>query len=176
MKQLQRCFVALDLPPAIIQTLEKLQEEIVLRGVSGKLTTPENLHLTVKFLGEIDDHTLSEVTKQLQTICMQPFVVSLGKIGVFSRDSGTIIWVELCGAEKLQQAVDHALRNLFATEQRFMGHITLMRTKTPLKRIQLQALHSDFLVDRFILKKSTVLSSGPLYDSLEEYILKKTIL
>ncbi|MEK6888177.1 MAG: 2'-5' RNA ligase family protein, partial [Candidatus Aenigmatarchaeota archaeon] len=54
-----RCFVAVDLDPQLRRTVDKLQAE--LSGLDTKLIKPENLHFTMKFLGEVDEGTVNKV-------------------------------------------------------------------------------------------------------------------
>ena len=54
-----RCFIALDLPVEIIKEIKKIQKE--LPEFIGKKTESENLHLTLKFLGEVSEEKIKEI-------------------------------------------------------------------------------------------------------------------
>ena len=123
----------------------------------GKITTPGNLHLTLKFLGEIDKNKIDEVKQMLKEIRFNSFEgkiggkqvqaqlggkqvqarlggkqvqAQLGEIGVFSKKLPRIIWIKLEGKIfDLQKEVDEVLSGLFESEYRFMSHITIARIK-----------------------------------------------
>ena len=81
-----RCFIALDLPREVINEIKDIQTNIQKQNLFiGKFTEPENLHLTLKFLGEIGETEIEEVKKRLQEIKMPEFEVSLGETGIFSK-------------------------------------------------------------------------------------------
>jgi len=169
--QRHRCFVALDLPPAIWKAA--VTSQTALRAVHGDLrfTNPVNLHLTLKFLGEIESPEVEETQNRLHDIVCPPFDVHLGEAGCFRP---RIIWLALRGAEALQQQVDAALDGLFEPEHRFMGHITIARTK------QIPALLSRTVesiavpdltapVATFSLQESHLSPTGPSYDTLARF-------
>jgi len=56
-----RCFIGIDLPVEATKEIERLQR-IIKPHFVGKATSSENLHLTLKFLGEIEDNTLNEIS------------------------------------------------------------------------------------------------------------------
>ncbi|VVB78655.1 RNA 2',3'-cyclic phosphodiesterase [uncultured archaeon] len=178
-----RVFIALDLPYEIISEIEKIQKTIWKKTLfTGKLTESMNLHLTLKFLGEIPDEKVEEVKKRLADIKLSSFECELGDAGVFSRDFIKIIWVELRGRGVflLQKEIDQKLKDIFEPEERFMSHITIARVKNVRdKKGLLEYLESvkprkiRFIVDKFVLKKSELLPEGPTYTDLEEYNLIK---
>ena len=92
----KRCFIAIDLPREAIAVIKYFQEIIKKKNLfTGKFTEPENLHLTLKFLGEIDDDKIEEIKKRLGEIKFNNFEASLGEIGVFSKRVVRIVWVKL---------------------------------------------------------------------------------
>ncbi|MBR9705572.1 RNA 2',3'-cyclic phosphodiesterase [Candidatus Pacearchaeota archaeon] len=180
-KKLTRCFVALDLPRRVINEIREIQKLLKKRiSFNCKYTEPENLHLTLKFLGEISEEQIDEVKKRLSEITMNDFEVGLGKVGSFESRFSYIIWVELNNSfvRELQKKIDDKLKNLFQSEFRFMGHITIVRArkmtnskelKQYLKTIKPRKL--GIKIDRFFLKKSDLKETGPEYSDLEVYEL-----
>ena len=65
-----RCFIGIDLSFEATKEIERLQK-IIKPHFVGKTTSNKNLHLTLKFLGEIEDATLNEVKKKLKVLFMQ---------------------------------------------------------------------------------------------------------
>jgi len=147
----------------------------------GKFTELENLHLTLKFLGEIEENKLEDVKKELQKIKFNSFEVSLGDLGFFSERRFRILWIKLLGKEiwDLQGEIDKIMEEVgFKKEDRFMSHITLARIKEVIdKNILLDYVKNlkhrpiKFEVKDFILKKSELKIEGPVYSDIERYDL-----
>ena len=173
-----RCFIAIDLPRNAVKEIKNFQKLIGKKFIfTGKFTEEENLHLTLKFLGEITIDKIEEVKERLKRIKSESFNASLNEIGVFSKRFPKIIWVKLNGAEELQKVVDDNLKDLFEKENRFMSHVTIARIKYIKEKWELieylKALKckEKFVVDRFYLKKSELLPEGPFYKIIKEFKL-----
>jgi len=180
-----RCFVALDLPRDVIREISKTQKLIKEKKLfDGKLVDSENLHLTLKFLGEISKEEIAEVKKRLREIKFKSFEVGLGNVGVFSSKYNSyirVIWIKLNGKRtfELQKIIDEKLSDLFEPERRFMSHITIARVKRVydkkgfleyLKKLKVPKM--KFKIDKFFLKKSELFDAGPVYEDIEIYRLK----
>jgi len=99
-KKLIRCFIALELPREAINYIEELQGLLKKKNLFyGKFTEAENLHLTLKFLGEISDEKAEEVKKKLAEIKFKEFEASLGEIGTFINKYNSILWIKLNGKD-----------------------------------------------------------------------------
>lgn len=178
-QETQRCFIALDLSREVINEIKKIQKLIGKQVLfNGKFTEPENLHLTLKFLGDLDNDQIKEIDDRLRSINFNKFEVELGEAGVFAKNYIRIIWIHLKGAEKLQKEIDDKLSDLFEKERRFMSHITIARVKGVADRNALiNYLESvkpsklKFKVDRFFLRKSELKPDGPVYSDLRKYKL-----
>lgn len=178
-KETKRCFIALDLSREVINEIKKIQKLIGKQVLfNGKFTEPENLHLTLKFLGDLDDSMIEKVDERLKGVNLESFEVELGEAGVFSKNYIRIIWIHLKGAEKLQKEIDEKLSSLFESEDRFMSHLTIARVKGVANRKALiNYLESikpsklKFRVDKFFLRKSELEPNGPVYSDLEGYKL-----
>ena len=95
-----RAFIAIDLERDIINEIVKIQNLIRKKTLfSGKLTESENLHLTLKFLGEASEEKLEEVKKRLKNIKLKSFDCEIADIGFFSKTFPKIIWIKLNGKE-----------------------------------------------------------------------------
>jgi RNA 2',3'-cyclic 3'-phosphodiesterase len=178
-----RIFIALDLSKECVDEIKRIQKILWKKTLfTGKLTESDNLHLTLKFLGEISDSQVEEIKKRLSEIKLEGFDCELGEIGVFNKYSIRIIWMKLNGKGiwKLQKEIDEKLSDLFSKEERFMSHIAIARVKNVndkkgfldyLKGVKPKKIR--FHADRFFLKKSELLTSGPKYEDLKEYNLTK---
>ncbi len=171
-----RCFVALDLPVGFGEEAVRILERI--RGLNlfqGKFTVPQNIHLTLKFLGEITHAHADEVMRALRDINETTREVRLEGAGMFAP---RIIWLKLTGANTLQKRVDASLSNWFASEPRFMGHITIARVKTArnprgladtVRELEIAPISGQAI--SFSLRRSILNPEGPKYEMLEQFDL-----
>ena len=171
-----RYFVALDLPEAFREEAVRAQER--LRGLDlfhGKFTAPENIHLTLKFLGEIIPEQTDEVTSALRDLKETTREVRLEGVGMFAP---RIIWLKLAGANTLQQRIDAALSNWFPPESRFMGHVTIARVKATrnphaladtVRELEVAPISGQAV--SFSLRRSILNPEGPKYEVLEQFDL-----
>ena len=168
-----RCFISIDIPDNIKKEIIKIQER--LPEFSGKTTEKENLHLTLKFLGEINDKDVDEIKKRLNKIKFKKFETEMNSIGMFS---DRIIWINMKNCMELQKEIDDELSGLFRKEERFMGHLTIARIKhldnkkdfiEKLKEVKIKPI--KFQVNSFKLKKSVLGEVGPAYEDIEVYNL-----
>jgi len=177
---MKRCFIALELNKETVSEIKRIQKLIKDKTLfTGKLTDPENLHLTLKFLGEINNKRLEEVRKILVDIRFNRFEAELGEVGVFSEKFIKIVWVKLNGkAFGLQKLIDDSLEGLFKPEFRFMSHITIARIKNVRDKKafldyirNLKTKKVKFEVDKFYLNKSELKPEGPVYETIRKYSL-----
>jgi 2'-5' RNA ligase len=138
-----------------------------------RFTQPDSLHLTLKFLGEISGECCSVVEDRLGAMAFARLSVQLAGAGVFSP---RIVWVALDGADALQRQVDAALDGLFAPEHRFMGHITIARTRRMPEHIRrtvtgLEVPECSAEIVSCSLQKSHLSAAGARYETLARYPL-----
>jgi len=172
----KRTFIAIEIPEKIKKEILKIQEQ--LPDFGGKLTEQENFHITLKFLGEIDEFRMEKVKKRLKEIKFKTFETHLNKIGFFDNSDRGVIWIKIPNCEELQKEIDEKLDGLFEKEERFMGHLTIARTKyvedkkkflEELGKIKISPL--KFHVKEFILKESIPKEQKHVYKNLEKYKL-----
>ena len=174
-----RLFIALSIPEKIREILYEKAENLKKKELfNGKITEEENIHLTLKFLGDIQEDALEAIIKRLGEIKMNKISVIIGNFGVFDEKFVRIIWVKLLGIDELQKEVDRSLRGLFQQEDRFMSHITIARLKSvkekrslidEIKNIKLSNI--KFQVDSFELMKSELNKEGADYSVVEKFEL-----
>ena len=171
-----RCFIGIDLSIATIKEIQKIQKKLKPNFI-GRLTSSENLHLTLKFLGVIEDGVINDIKKKLSSIKHPPFELTLKDIGVFSQKFIKIIWVKVSDVP-LQPLVDNCLSDIFEPENRFMGHITIARVKSLADQNSfLQLINTtkvnevSFMVRDFYLKESILTPNGPIYKDIARYKL-----
>jgi 2'-5' RNA ligase len=175
-----RLFVALALPAEL-----RAELALLAGGIPGaKWVAPENYHLTLRFIGEVESWRAQEVDDALAGIRARPFELSLRGLGTFEK-AGRIsaLWV---GVEKteslafLQGKVETALQRtgLEPERKRFAPHVTLARTDRapPEKVIAYVQAHNLFrappvLMDRFTLYSSRLGKEQAVYVPEVEYDL-----
>ena len=181
-----RTFIAIDLPSEIRDALSSLQRDLKTVTTSARWVAPESIHLTLKFIGEIQDHRVDEIDTELQGLSWKPFPVSVRGAGFFPGSrSPRVFWagMEASTMDGLAQEIDTRMERLgFEKEKRaFRPHLTLarardMRLDTALVVAAARFENEEFgafTVDRFHLIQSTLKPTGAVYTKLKEYRLSK---
>lgn len=149
-----------------------------LESVSGlKVVKEENLHLTLKFLGEIEDPKKIETALKIAVTKSAPFSGRLRGVGAFpSTKRPRVVWAGVenpAPQAELQAAIDGALTPLgFPKEKEFSTHLTLARAKDDVDRVSLTRVLVElerfegprFEVDSVELMRSTLTPKGPIYE------------
>ena len=189
-----RAFIAIELPKEIRDSLANLQDKLKSTGADVKWVEPDNIHLTLKFLGEIDDQKLDKITSILENIAKDKnyFHICISSLGAFPRiSSPRVIWVGIDTGEKETKEIVKALEGKIEKigipkeDRPFSSHITIGRTRSALNLQKLakglETLESDlkikvaeFDVTKITLFKSTLTPKGPIYEVLKEASLKTT--
>ena len=178
-----RTFIAIDFPEEVIKEVARVQNILKNTKFTGKLTELENLHLTLKFLGEIDSEKLEIIRKELKNLEFSSLDLNLGSIGLFSiNKSPRIVWIKIQGKSifNLQKSIDEILSNHdFKKEARFMSHLTIARIKNVKNKTEFTNYiknttikNINFKVSSFKLKISKLNPLGPIYNDLEIYSSK----
>jgi len=171
-----RCFISINIPKEITKEIECIQGE--LPDFYGKKTRLEDLHLTLKFLGEISEDKVKEVKNKLKEINLKDFEIEIKYLGFFDNKKDGILWLHLSSCEELQKQIDNKLKYLFEPEKRFMSHLTIARVKSikgkrnfleDLEKIKIPKIR--FKAETFYLMKSELTHEGPRYKIIEEYKL-----
>lgn len=184
-----RVFIAIEITKEIQETLSKLQAELKTAPAGVKWINPKNIHLTLKFLGEVEEHKIPKIMQSLKKVSsnFKPFAIELSAIGGFpTLQSPRIIWVGIeKGKEELKVlagAIEDALIRLeFPKEARSLSaHLTIGRVKYIKDK---KAFSQKICLTRFsplpqevksiILFKSTLTPKGPIYEKLSEESFQK---
>ena len=175
-----RLFIAIEIPEEIKDYLCVIQREIIDSKNKIRLVNKDSMHLTLKFLGEVQPDKVEILNKNLKEIQFKPFSVNLDAIGVFpSEDYIRVVWAGLKPEERvleLQKNIDESLKKLFRKEKDFRPHLTIARVKyiedkkrfvDKLKQIKVD--NKKIEVNNFKLVKSTLTPKGPVYDEVESF-------
>lgn len=176
-----RCFIAIDIPDEIKSGLSALQHSLKRLGASISWTRSEGIHLTLKFLGNVDQEVIPEVIKSMETVVSDSgsFTVMVEGVGCFpSPHRARVLWVGLDGGESLitlQKLVEDAMElvGFPKEERRFHPHLTLGRVRNPhgVDRVVQEMQQSGFPRQEFTasdirLIKSDLQPSGAVYTML----------
>ncbi|MDD2927886.1 MAG: RNA 2',3'-cyclic phosphodiesterase [Candidatus Omnitrophica bacterium] len=189
-----RTFIAVELPQEVKNKLAGLQELLKQSGADVKWIKPENIHLTLKFLGEIDEDKSAQVIRAIEDTARKSkqFRINLGSLGAFPKielpralwagvDKGNKEITEL--AKELEEKIEKL--GIPREERRFSSHITIGRVKSPLHKDKLAKVlkeledyfsgkNIEFTAAKITLFKSTLGPGGPVYAALKEVKLTTT--
>lgn len=183
-----RLFVSVDLPDDLADAIESLQDE--LREASGlRFTDPEQAHITLKFLGDVDEDRLFEIEDAIETAVEEtgiaPFSARFSGLGAFpSEDYISVVWfgVEQGGDEltHLHEAVEDRTTAIgFEPEDhRFTPHVTVARMDHAGGKDHVQEVLreqdptiGEMNVDELRLTESNLGSDGPTYSTVTRFPL-----
>jgi len=184
-----RSFIAIELSPPLRQHIEKIQNELKRATTDVRWARSEGIHLTLKFLGAIDEERIDEIGDSIEECLADQtvFTVTAGSLGAFpNKKHPQVIWLgiedERGTLQKVQQAIDTRLSRLgFTAEKRtFSPHLTLGRIKSPkAKRTVSQLLENTgececctFAVKEICFFKSALKPSGAVYTKLKSFALR----
>lgn len=172
-----RTFIAVELPEKFIPEIERIESMLNMQGI--KLVKPDAVHITLKFLGGINEDKVEPIASALSQINCKPFEARVRGVGVFPKPAYIrVIWLGAEGNfETLHNEVEKVLLPFnFEKDENFSPHATLARVKQlkekavllerikKLENVDLGAMN----VDAISLKKSTLTPQGPIYETLRE--------
>lgn len=162
-----KLFVAMDLPSEVKDYMYGLQGRLKSPAAKIKFVSKKHFHLTVKFLGEVDESKVPEIVERLSKLKRQKVGVRLSGLGFFpSEHDARVVWVGMepeGKVNKIAQDVDGELLDLFPGEQKFSPHLTLGRVKEVKKKEE-------------FLKKAREVKIEPLQFELSWLRLYKSVL
>lgn len=175
-----RLFVAIDLPAAVRERLASL-----CAGVPGaRWVAAENMHLTLRFIGEVEYGQAEDIDAALMQVRADPFEIELDGVGVFGKPNvARTLWAGVRKSDALSRLRDKveaaACRAGVPPEERkFSPHVTLARLRrAPAARLQrfiadnAAYLSGPIPVDRFVLYSSFLSASGAIHTAEAEYAL-----
>lgn len=179
-----RLFIAVELPEQIRRGLGDVRRDLEPATINTRWVAPDTIHITLKFLGEVEEHRMKDIDSALAGLSFEPFAVTVHGTGFFPGSrSPRVFWagIDAPAMTGLAEVLDTRLQNAgFASEKRpFRPHITLARARgeridaaLPVSSAKYgNAGFGAFTVDRIFLFKSTMKASGAVYEKLKEYLL-----
>jgi RNA 2',3'-cyclic 3'-phosphodiesterase len=186
-----RVFIAIDIDDKIRKAIADLQKQIAskvsVKQGDLKWVEPNNIHLTLKFLGEISDEQVAEVSEIAKTVAQahQKFDLEIGSVGSFGGRSAKVIWVGVGKGTEESLALQDDLNDLltplgYPKEQReFSPHLTLCRVNHPIAGLKMGEAIAQFshlklgsiAADALCVYQSQLTPAGPTYTLLASFSL-----
>jgi len=187
-----RCFIAIDIGERVRMALgdlqRKLQSTIDIEKSDVKWVKPDNIHLTLKFLGEIRDEAAVEVCNIVKDVAdrHKSFDVNVESVGYFGGRSARVLWVGAGAGNDnlllLQKDIEKQLASDGWPEEtrKFSGHLTLCRIRNSRAGLKLAAISKDYedfklgaiSADAVSVYQSRLMPTGPVYTLLGNYKLQ----
>lgn len=164
-----RLFISINFDEEIIEALTGLQKELKSSGISGRFTRPENLHLTLAFVGDYDRP--EDILDVMETIPCSPFSLKIDKLRFF-RD---MLFAEIEECKELKDYVRRLRRGLSDQgipfdRKKFLAHITLIRKASIREdsfRLPVRLPDKRIEVDRISLMRSDRGRHGMIYTEIK---------
>jgi 2'-5' RNA ligase len=182
-----RAFVALEVPVQVIDALVDFQRSLSETGADLKLVERQNLHFTVKFLGEIFESQVAEAKSRLSGTTATGAHVEVKGAGAFPTVTNPrVVWVGVSHDDELKVSkiageVSRSLDGIGLKDDRpYRAHITLARVRSLRNSRQLGELlreassrqFGDAKLSQLKLKSSVLTSSGPIYQDIGVFLLR----
>jgi 2'-5' RNA ligase len=179
-----RLFIALNIPKDIIEKIILLRNSAVPDPMDYKWEAKEKLHLTLKFIGDVEDNLVEQIKNEISFISSyKVFNCSLTKFGFFySSKMPKILWLGLKIDEEifdLVKRLDEKLLKFDIKEEKrkFKPHLTIMRVKKKLDKNFINCFENcklpetEFTADSVSLIKSELHSDSSRYTEIKNYTL-----
>ena len=182
-----RSFIAIEIDENLKDKFLEIQQELLKIDFGFKLVAKENLHLTLKFLGNVKHEKLEKVKENLKEIFSdeKSFDISFSGIGCFPNlNNPKVIWIGVAdGKENLVKCAnkieDKMARIGFKKEHEFSPHLTISRVRAAKDKHKFQDLVKKYSninfgksrTNKINLMKSTLTPKAPIYEVLEEFLL-----
>lgn len=175
-----RAFLAIDLPASLRPVLSRAQEELKKSGADVKWVPVGNIHITLKFFGNITDLQVANISEAVAATAagQKPFSLMVTDAGAFpSPKSPRVVWLGIGGDLEVLRDFHRRLETSFAAlgfppeDRPFAPHLTLGRVKSPAGRVALtQCLvnlpppeAAPFQVSEIVLFRSNLSPKGATY-------------
>jgi len=181
-----RLFVALELDENVMARLSSIQEKLRSGDFDLKLVEPQNLHLTLKFLGEVQESQLAQIERLVSEAVKDSHAFTLSFRGIGHFGSGNrvnVIWAGVKGGSQdfvnLAKALEEKLSSIRREEREPSPHLTIARVKSG-RNVQGLARELDSLrdvkvgevrVNEIALKQSVLTPQGPIYSDVKIFPL-----
>ena len=160
-----RVFISIPLSEDVKEAAMRVMEDMKRSGARGSYVVPENMHITLAFIGETDD--TAAIEEALDQVSFEPFSIETEGFGHF----GNLFWIglkESAGLKALAAAVRKSLseRGIFFDRKSFKAHITVARRVNAPNRIKVRMPQAKMEVSSFSLMRSDRVKGRMKYTEL----------
>ena len=182
MSELVRAFLSVDIESQeLLSQISKTQSKLDTSSAKMKLVEIDNIHFTLRFLGDTSISIIDEIRSSLSQIKFEPFNIEIQGVGAFPNNrKPRVVWIGVTqnadNIVKLKREIDSRLKTLgYQPEgKKFTPHATIARvryvkdTETFARNLgELDDIQiGTMIVSKFNMKKSTLTPSGPIYETL----------
>lgn len=182
-----RCFLGTKLDESLVDNVRQVKEAFRETNADIKFVRDENLHFTVKFLGEVEEGDVKNVDRVEEVLeNYNPFQIELKGGGVFpSKDYIKVIWIGVGeGHEKFKEMLERidkilSMEGFEEEKNEIVPHLTIGRVKSGKNKDRIVSkvnelqgeVMGEMKLDEVSLFKSNLTSEGPIYKRLENYEL-----
>jgi len=181
-----RAFLAIDVDEDLKAKMYKIIKQFKQIDANIKYVDLENLHLTLKFFGDIDTEGIDLLSSKIESVVsnFDNFTVKIKGCGAFPNTKRIkVIWLGIDEDEivkKLHDELDKEFVKLgFDKDKKFSSHLTIGRMRNAKGKDKVKSTIEEFseveigemTVDKIVLKKSTLTPHGPIYEDLEIFEL-----
>lgn len=175
-----RLFVAIDLPEEYAPLLENLKDETL----SARWTPPHQFHLTLRFIGDVEEEKVADIDQALVRVKSSPFTMHAAGVGTFpSKRNPRVLYVSVKESgtlTTLQRDIEDSLQAIGIPQETkpFTPHLTIARLKRNASRLVRAYLRDKeeftlepFMVREFFLYQSRLSPQGAIHQRLHSYPL-----
>ncbi len=179
-----RLFVALKIPENIKEQLLNIYYELVPDASLYRWVTKDKIHLTLKFIGEVEENLVSPIASELDFVKnFHSFDFRISRFGFFSRDKRPkILWAGLHTDEvifKLAEELNKRMEifDIEPEKRKFKSHLTLLRINSKLDEYVINNFNNyqfdnlKFKTNKIALVKSELSQAGAQYTEIKNYEL-----
>ncbi|NHI83215.1 MAG: RNA 2',3'-cyclic phosphodiesterase [Candidatus Thorarchaeota archaeon] len=178
-----RAFLSLDIEDSsLLSNIVRIQGKLDTDAMKVKIVERENIHFTLRFFGDTQISRIQQIRGALSSIELSKFKIRIEGVGAFpTKRNPRVIWIGVTQGEKkinqLKLAVETKLEEIgYGRDKRFHAHATIARVHriknrdSILNNLEALAMEQigDMLVSSFRMTKSTLMPSGPIYETVWE--------
>ncbi|MBD3405576.1 MAG: RNA 2',3'-cyclic phosphodiesterase [Candidatus Lokiarchaeota archaeon] len=176
-----RSFISVNISnETLLERIMDIQNALDYTAAKIKKIKPENIHFTLRFLGNTSESKLALIKKELEKASFNPFRIIIEGVGVFPKvNKPRIIWVGVTHNApqfvELKEQIDNGLKNLgYDKDRKFIPHATIARVRYIKKKELLkqnithlsERMIGEMEIYQFSMMISTLTPDGPIYKKL----------
>ncbi len=181
---MKRLFVAVPVSEEVKEKIKPLFPLLKAVGADLTVVAPENLHFTLKFLGDVEENRILEIVERLSALRQKKFLLDVVGLGAFpSLERINIVWVGIDNGDPalqaLAQEINRLLNYIRKDGREELPHLTIARVKPGKNKDKLRkfieknkkAAWGEMKVGKCVLYESELRPAGPVYRLIKEFVL-----